>query len=105
MPRAAKPTRLPGSGNVSPTSEADFFVKQGDFQALAAGRPMMYYRDLEKARADWLRGWSAFFEGSFPTLVDAIDAALGTAPGDEIDDEDDDEEEEEDDEDDQDDEG
>ena len=43
---------------------------------------MLYYRDLDKARADWLRGWSAFFEGSFPTLVDAIDAALGTAPDD-----------------------
>jgi hypothetical protein len=85
MPRAAKPTRLPGSGSVTPTSEADFFVKQGDFQALAAGRPMLYYRDLDRARADWLRGWGDFFEGSFPNLVEAIDEALGTAPVDETD--------------------
>jgi hypothetical protein len=80
MPRAAKPTRLPGSGGISPTSEADFFVKQGDFQFLATGRPMMFYRDVEKARADWLRGWRDFFEGSFPSLVPGVDAALGTTP-------------------------
>ena len=78
MPRAAKPTRLPGSGKVSPTSEADFFVKQGDFQFLAAGRPMMFYRDTGQARADWLSGWREFFEESFPTLVAGVDAALGT---------------------------
>lgn len=79
MPRAAKPTRLPGSGKVSPSSEADFFVKQGDFQFLAAGRPMMFYRDLDKARMDWVGGWREFFEESFPTLVPGVDAALGTA--------------------------
>ena len=80
MPRAAKPTRLPGSGKISATSEADFFVKQGDFQAIAGGRPMLYFRDLDKARADWLRGWREFFEESFPAQVAAIDAALGTTP-------------------------
>ena len=82
MPRSAKPTRLPGSGKVSATSEADFFVKQGDFQSIAGGRPMMYYRDTEKARADWLRGWREYFEESFPAQVAAIDAALGTTPSD-----------------------
>jgi len=77
MPRAAKPTRLPGSGLPSPTSDADWFVKQGDFQALATGRPMMFYRDPAKARADWAdRGWRQGFEQSFPTLVPTIDAAL-----------------------------
>jgi hypothetical protein len=80
MPRAAKPTRLPGSGKISATSEPDFFVKQGDFQAIAAGRPMMFYRDKDKARADWLGGWREFFEESFPAQVAAVDAALGTAP-------------------------
>jgi ribosome modulation factor len=89
MPRAAKPTRLPGSGKISATSEVDFFVKQGDFQAIAAGRPMMYYRDPDKARTDWLRGWREFFEESFPAQVGAVDAALGTAPS-ETDDGDDD---------------
>lgn len=87
MPRSAKPTRLPGSGKVSATSEADFFVKQGDFQAIAGGRPMMYYRDNDKARADWLRGWREYFEESFPAQVAAIDTALGTTPSE--DDEDD----------------
>ena len=88
MPRAAKPTRLPGSGLPSPTSDADWFVKQGDFQALAAGRPMLFYRDPAKARADWVDGgWRQVFEESFPTLVPRIDAALdltfdeGDAPG------------------------
>jgi len=77
MPRAAKPTRLPGSGLPSPTSDADWFVKQGDFQALATGRPMLFYRDPAKARADWVdRGWRQVFEESFPTLVPRIDAAL-----------------------------
>jgi ribosome modulation factor len=80
MPRSAKPTRLPGSGKVSATSEADFFVKQGDFQAIAGGRPMMFYRDTDKARADWLRGWREYFEESFPAQVAAVDAALGTTP-------------------------
>ena len=89
MPRAAKPTRLPGSGKVSPTSEADFFVKQGDFQFLAAGRPMMYFRDLDKARAEWVRGWREFFEESFPGLVAPVDAVLGTTPADAEDAEDD----------------
>ena len=80
MPRAAKPTRLPGSGKISATSEADFFVKQGDFQAIAGGRPMMYYRDTDQARADWLRGWREFFSDSFPAQVAAVDTALGTTP-------------------------
>ena len=82
MPRSAKPTRLPGSGKVSATSEADFFVKQGDFQAIAGGRPMMFYRDIDKARADWLRGWREYFEESFPAQVASVDAALGTTPSD-----------------------
>jgi hypothetical protein len=86
MPRAAKPTRLPGSGKISATSEADFFVKQGDFQAIAAGRPMMFYRDPDKAREDWLRGWREFFEESFPAQVAAVDAALGTTPSEDDDD-------------------
>ena len=87
MPRAAKPTRLPGGG-LSMATEPDFFVKQGDFQFLAAGQPMRYYRDLEKARADWEAGWRDLFAGSFPHSVDAIDAALGYSPdeGDEEDD-------------------
>ncbi|MGH9008433.1 MAG: hypothetical protein ACRDYF_01140 [Acidimicrobiia bacterium] len=89
MPRAAKPTRLPGSGKVSAASEADFFVKQGDFQAIAAGRPMMFYGDRDKARADWLGGWREFFEESFPAQVAAVDAALGTAPSETDDDNDD----------------
>ena len=88
MPRAAKPTRLPGGG-LSMATEPDFFVKQGDFQALAAGRPMMYYRDTAKAAADWLGGWREFFEKSFPDQVAAVDAALGTTPS-EADDDDDD---------------
>ena len=79
MPRASKPTRLPGSGLPSPTSEPDWFVKQGDFHALAAGRPMLYYRDPAKARADWEDGgWREVFEASFPAAVAAVDAALGT---------------------------
>src|SRR5713101_959189 len=81
MPRAAKPTRLPGSGAPSPMSEPDWFVKQGDFQALAAGRPMLFFRDLGKARAEWTGGgWREVFEESFPGLVAAVDAALGTTP-------------------------
>lgn len=86
MPRSAKPTRLPGSGKVSATSEADFFVKQGDFQSIAGGRPMMFYRDVEKAREDWLRGWREYFEESFPTQVAAVDSALGTTPSEDEDD-------------------
>jgi len=77
MPRAAKPTRLPGGGGISMTTEPDFFVKQGDFQALATGRPMLYYRDATKARADWEAGWRDFFLASFPGSVEAIDAAVG----------------------------
>ena len=77
MPRAAKPTRLPGGGGISMTTEPDFFVKQGDFQALAAGRPMLYYREPSKALVDWERGWRDFFLGSFPDSVEAIDAAVG----------------------------
>jgi hypothetical protein len=88
MPRAAKPTRLPGSGLPSPTSDADWFVKQGDFQALAAGRPMLFYRDPAKARVDWIdRGWRDLFQESFPTLVASVDAALGTTPDGDGDDE------------------
>ena len=79
MPRAAKPTRLPGGG-LSMTTEPDFFVKQGDFQNLAAGRPTLHYRGLDKARADWERGWRDLFVGSFPGSVAAIDAALGFDP-------------------------
>ena len=90
MPRSAKPTRLPGSGKVSATSEADFFVKQGDFQAIAGGRPMMYFRDKDKARADWLRGWREYFEETFPAQVAAVDTALGTTPSEDDDTYDDD---------------
>jgi hypothetical protein len=61
-------------------TEPDWFVKQGDFQALAAGRPMLFYRDPEKARADWDAGWRDVFSGSFPASVPAIDAALGFDP-------------------------
>ena len=78
-PRAAKPTRLPGGG-LSIATEPDFFVKQGDFQSLAAGRPMMFYRDPAKALADWEAGWRDLFLGSFPGSVGAIDAALGFDP-------------------------
>ena len=94
MPRAAKPTRLPGGG-LSMATEPDFFVKQGDFQFLAAGQPMRFYRDLDKARADWEAGWRGLFAGSFPDSVDAIDAALGFT-ADEADDEADEEDETED---------
>lgn len=95
--RAAKPTRLPGGG-LSMATEPDFFVKQGDFQSLAAGRPMMFYRGPEKALEDWEAGWRDLFLGSFPGSVDAIDAALGFDPEAEDDDtEDDDTEAEEDD--------
>ena len=61
-------------------TEPDFFVKQGDFQFLASGQPMRFYRDVEKARADWEAGWRGLFAGSFPGSVDAIDAALGFDP-------------------------
>ena len=91
MPRAAKPTRLPGGG-LSMTTEPDFFVKQGDFQSLAAGRPMMFYRDPAKALADWEGGWRDVFLGSFAGSVDAIDAALGFDPDAEYEDDEDDEE-------------
>jgi hypothetical protein len=76
MPRAAKPTRLPGGG-LSMATEPDWFVKQGDFQALAAGRGMLYYRGVTKALADWEAGWRDVFLASFPGAVAAIDAALG----------------------------
>ena len=79
MPRAAKPTRLPGGG-LSMATEPDFFVKQGDFQSLAAERPMLFYRDPAKARADWENGWRDLFLVSFPGSIDAIDAALGLSP-------------------------
>jgi hypothetical protein len=72
-------------------TEPDWFVKQGDFQALAAGRPMLFYRDLAKARSDWEAGWRDVFEASFPASVASVDAALGL-PAD--DDEEDAEEEE-----------
>jgi hypothetical protein len=84
MPRAAKPTRLPGGG-LSMATEPDFFVKQGDFQFLAAGRPMMFYRETAKAKADWEAGWRDLFLGSFPGSVAAIDAALGYSADDEAD--------------------
>ncbi|HKN88937.1 MAG TPA: hypothetical protein VJ622_01530 [Acidimicrobiia bacterium] len=80
MPRAARPTRLPGSGGPSPATEPDWFVKQGDFQALAAGRPTLFFRDLAKARAEWTGGWRDVFVETFPQLVGAVDAALGTTP-------------------------
>ena len=69
--------RLPGGGGISMATEPDFFVKQGDFQSLATGRPMLYYRDATKARADWEAGWRDVFLASFPTSVEAIDAAVG----------------------------
>jgi len=59
------------------TTEPDFFVKQGDFQSLAAGRPMLYYRDPSKALVDWERGWRDYFAASFPASVEAIDKAVG----------------------------
>jgi hypothetical protein len=90
MPRAAKPTRLPGGG-LSMATEPDWFVKQGDFQALAAGRPMLFYRDPAKARADWEAGWRDVFLTSFPASVASVDAALGLPAAD---DEEDGEEEE-----------
>jgi len=77
MPRAAKPTRLPGGGGISMTTEPDFFVKQGDFQSLAAGRPMLYYREPAKALVDWERGWRDYFLATFPDSVEAIDAGVG----------------------------
>jgi hypothetical protein len=77
MPRAAKPTRLPGGGGISMTTEPDFFVKQGDFQSLAGGRPMLYYRNAAKALIDWEAGWRDFFLATFPGSVEAIDAAVG----------------------------
>ncbi|HYH51271.1 MAG TPA: hypothetical protein VEG38_17120 [Acidimicrobiia bacterium] len=95
MPRAAKPTRLPGGG-LSMATEPDYFVKQGDFQALAAGRPAMFYRDLSKALADWEAGWRELFLSSFPGSVEAIDAALGFDPEADLDDEDDDEDDDDD---------
>jgi hypothetical protein len=61
-------------------TEPDFFVKQGDFQALAAGRPMLFYREKAKALVDWKAAWREFFLGSFPQSVEAIDAALGFDP-------------------------
>ena len=61
-------------------TEPDYFVKQGDFQFLAAGRPMLYYREPAKALADWERGWRDLFLGTFPASVAAIDAALGYTP-------------------------
>lgn len=72
-------------------TEPDYFVKQGDFQFLAAGRPMLYYREPAKALADWERGWRDLFLGTFPGSVPAIDAALGYTPpeDDQSDDEDD----------------
>jgi hypothetical protein len=69
-------------------TEPDYFVKQGDFQALAAGRPMLFYRDQAKARADWESGWRGVFLASFPGSVDAVDVALGFDPADGDEDED-----------------
>ena len=50
------------------TTEPDFFVKQGDFQSLAAGRPMLYYRDPSKALVDWEAGWRDYFMTTFPGI-------------------------------------
>ena len=75
-------------------TEPDFFVKQGDFQFLAAGQPMRFYRDPEKARADWEAGWRDLFAGSFPGSVAAIDAALGFDPDAEYEDDEDEGEDE-----------
>jgi len=61
-------------------TEPDFFVKQGDFQNLAGGRPMLFYRDPAKALSDWAAGWRDLFLGSFPGSVAAVDAALGFDP-------------------------
>jgi len=78
MPRAAKPTRLPGGG-LTMATEPDWFVKQGDFQALAAGRPMLFFTyDLADYR-DRLRGFYFDFEAEAPgplveTSDDLIDA-------------------------------
>jgi hypothetical protein len=72
-------------------TEPDFFVKQGDFQFLAAGRPMMFYRESAKALADWEAGWRDLFLGSFPGSVAAIDAALGYSDDDDAEAEDEDE--------------
>jgi hypothetical protein len=72
-------------------TEPDFFVKQGDFQFLAAGRPMMFYRESAKALADWEAGWRDLFLGSFPGSVAAIDAALGYSDDDAEDEDEDDE--------------
>jgi len=64
-------------------TEPDFFVKQGDFQFLAAGQSMMFYRDPAKALADWGAGWRDLFLRQFPGSVAAIDAALGYSADDE----------------------
>ena len=64
-------------------TEPDFFVKQGDFQFLAAGQSMMFYRDPAKALADWEGGWRDLFLRQFPGSVAAIDAALGYSADDE----------------------
>jgi len=64
-------------------TEPDFFVKQGDFQFLAAGQSMMFYRDPAKALADWERGWRDLFVRQFPGSVATIDAALGYSADDE----------------------
>jgi hypothetical protein len=93
MPRAAKPTRLPGGG-LSMATEPDWFVKQGDFQAVAAGRPMLFYRDPDKALADWENGWRDIFLASFPASVDAIDRALGFDPDAEYEDDEEEDDEE-----------
>jgi hypothetical protein len=78
-------------------TEPDWFVKQGDFQALAGGRPMLFYREPAKALADWENGWRDVFLASFPGSVGAIDATLGFDPDAEYeDDEEEDDEDEED---------
>jgi hypothetical protein len=80
------------------STEPDYFVKQGDFQNLAAGRPTLFYRGLDQALDDWVSGWRDLFLGSFPGLVAAIDAAVDFDPDAEYVDEDDEDDEDEDDE-------
>jgi hypothetical protein len=55
-------------------------VKLGDFQSLAAGRPMLFFRSVDKARADWEAGWRDVLVASFPDVVAAVDAAVGWPP-------------------------
>ena len=71
------------------TLVADLETPVSAFLKIAGGRPMMFYRDQNKARADWLNGWREFFEEQFPAQVAAIDTALGTTPSEDDDEYDD----------------